>query len=213
MRVSCTTIENFRLFMADYEWMTEDALIASIKGEVTDTPAMRLGRAFESVLMAPDTYRVPHGYQCDGYSFDDATMREPLTLIDPLGVFQVKAARPYGSIDVVVKADQLVGCTVQEWKTTCSSFDIEKYLLSCQPLFYLDVFEAARLTFHVFCLDDHANGVVDLRGIESFHVYPYPGLHADCAQLVDQFSAYVHAKGLDGLLRERQQKAGSAWAA
>jgi len=63
------------------------------------------------------------------------------------------------------------------------------------------------VTYHVFLLDDHGNGVVGLKGIESFNLYPYDDLHQDCAALVQQFASYVTAKGLDGLLRERQAAA------
>lgn len=110
-------------------------------------------------------------------------------------------------------ADQLVGAHLFEHKTTCSSFNFEKYAESCQWRFMVDIFEAIKVTYHVFLLDDHGNGVVELKGIESFNLYPYPQNHQDCCRLVEQFRAYVVAKGLDGLLRDRQRRSEGVWAA
>lgn len=211
MRVSCTTLDTFRLYLEpDNDWLTEESLIASIKGERADTPEMALGRAFESVLMAPERYRVAKGYRCGDYTFDDATMAEPLKLVDRRGVFQVKAQKGYGDIDVVAKADQILGVQIHEWKTTASTFDADKYLASAQQRFMLDIFEAALVSYHVFQLDDHGNGVVELRDIHSLNVFPYAELHTDCSTLVERFRAYVTAKGLDKLLRARQRAAEAA---
>lgn len=213
MRISTTTLESFRLFMQpDQEWMTEDALIDTIKGVFVPTAAVTIGQAFGKVLETPERFQVRGGYVCMGYSFDDATMAEPLTLMDRQGVFEAKAVKRYGACDVVAKADQLVGARLIEHKTTCGTFDFDKYAASCQWRFMVDLFEPLDVTYHVFLLDDHENGVVSLRGIESFHLYPYPELHEDCCELVRNFTEYVVAKGLDGILRDRQREA-ATWAA
>ena len=74
-----------------------------------------------------------------------------------------------------------------------------------------DIFQPARITYHVFCLYENAyNGVIELRGIETFNLYPYPELHQDCCDLLGRFVEYVKAKGLDGMLRERQSAAEAA---
>jgi hypothetical protein len=41
-------------------------------------------------------------------------------------------------------------------------------------------------------------------------VFTYPELHQDCCALLGRFVSYVTAKGLDGLLRERQRAAEAA---
>jgi len=208
MRISVTTLEAFRLFMQpDQEWMTESELIATIKGEFVPTPAVLLGRAFGKVLETPDRYRVPHGYQYGEYSFDDATMSPAFKLIDRRGVFEAKAGKTYGSIDVIAKADHLLGAHLSEFKTTTGQFNFEKYAESCQWRFMTEIFEPAVITYHVFILDDHDNGVMELRGTESFNLYPYPALHQDCCLLLKRLSDYVIAKGLAPLLRQRQADA------
>lgn len=203
MRISTTVLESYRLFMAG-EWMAEDELIATIKGEFTPTPAVRLGLAYGKVLEDPDRYLVPGGYVCEGYQFGLKDVEPALTRIDRRGVFEAKATKAYGANEVVAKADHLLGAHLSEFKTTCSTFNVEKYLDSYQWRFMFDIFEALSGTYHVFLLDDHENGVAELKGVESFNVYPYPQLHADCCDLVREFAHYVKAKGLDGMLNARQ---------
>lgn len=209
MRISTTTLESFRLFMQpDQDWMSEDELIATINGVWTPNAAAQLGGAFGKVLETPARFVVAGGFQCQGYSFSAATMREPLALMDHRrGVFEAKAQKRYGACDVVAKADQLVGAHLFEHKTTGSTFNFEKYADSCQWRFMLDIFEAALVTYHVFLLDDHGNGVVEVRGIETFNLFPYADLHQDCEDLLQRFVSYVTAKGLDGVLRARQAAA------
>jgi hypothetical protein len=195
MRISTTTLESFRLFM-DQDWMAEADLINSIKGIREETPQMRLGTAFHSVLETPDHYRVPLGYLCDGFSFPDATMQQPLDLIDRRGVFEVKATKQFGPHTVVAKADHIVGTSIAEHKTTCSSFDVDKYLQSYQWRFECAIFEPSSITYRVFCLEDPKEHIVHLRSIETATVYPYPALERDCAQLVRRFIDYVTQRKL-----------------
>lgn len=209
MRISTTTLESFRLFsQPDQEWMTEASLIDSILGKFVPTPPVLIGSAFGRVLETPDAFRVPGGYECGGFSFDGPMMAPALALMDHrLGVFEAKGSRRYGNCDVVAKADQIVGAHLIEHKTTLGTFDFDKYAASAQWRFMADIFEPAKITYHVFLLNDHDNGVIEVRGIESFDLYPYPGLHQDCCDLLARFVDYVTGKGLDGVLRERQRAA------
>jgi hypothetical protein len=208
MRISTTTLESFRLWSdPEQDWMTEQSLIDTIEGKFTPTPAVLLGQAFGLVLEDPDRYLVPGGYHCKGFSFDGSTVEPCLALIDRRGIFEAKAVRSYGAIDVVAKADHILGAHLSEFKTTSSTFNFDKYEASCQWRFMVDIFQPLKVTYHVFLLDDHENGVAELKGIESFNLYPYAKLHEDCCDLLGRFVDYVTVKGLDGLLRERQKAA------
>lgn len=208
MRISTTTLESFRLWSdPEQDWMSENELLATIRGEFTPTAKVLLGLAFGKVLEDPDRYLVPGGYRCNGYDFALSTIEPALALIDRRGVFEAKAQRSYGAVDVVAKADHILGAHLSEFKTTTSTFNFDKYADSCQWRFMVDIFQPLRVTYHVFLLDDHENGVAELKGIETFNLYPYAGLHQDCCTLLGQFVDYVTAKGLDGLLRDRQQAA------
>lgn len=211
MRISTTTLESYRLFMEpDQDWMPEAELLATIRGEFRPTPAVLLGHAFGKVLEDPDRYQVPGGYRFGDFSFSESTLAPALALIDRRGVFEAKATKAYGACTVVAKADHLRGAHLSEFKTTGFTFNFDKYAASCQWRFMVDLFEASKVTYHVFLLDDHENGVAELRGIETFNLYPYAALHQDCGDLVTRFAAYVTAKGLDGLLRDRQRLAEAA---
>lgn len=209
MRVSCTTLERFRLFIEPgQEWLSEAEFLASIKGEGAQTPALLLGRAFGQILEKPWEYTVASGFAHGPFRFSAATMAEPLRLMDHRsGVFEAKATKEYSRSLVVAKADQIVGAHLFEHKTTLGTVDVEGYLASYQPRFMLDLFEAAVVTYHVFRLRELPDLSYEVREIESFNLYPYAGLHADCAALVREFEEYVEAKGLGDYLRARQAEA------
>lgn len=217
MRISTTTIESFRLFLQpDNDWMTEAELEATIRGRFTGNHKVWLGLAFGAVLEHPGRYRVPGGYRVanlrgcgETFELGDEVMGPALALIDrDRTVFEAKGLKAYRGHDVVAKADQMSGLRIVETKTTLSSFDFDKYAASCQWRFTLDIFGAASVTYQVACLSEsEQNGVISLRGIETFTLYPYPALRADLDALVGSFEDYVTARGLRSVLDARQREA------
>lgn len=212
MRASATQIEAFRLWRdPEQEWMAEDDLLAQLRGEFRTNHKITLGSAFGRVLETPDVYRAQGGYRVElwgeTFEFGDDVMAPCFALIDPRGVFEAKAVQRYGPHEVASKADHLLGAHLSEFKTTLSSFDFDKYAESCQWRFMADAFKPTRITYRVFCLDEATNGVISLKSIESFDLYPYPALHEDCQRLVYEFAEYVEAKGLAGVLNARQEAA------
>lgn len=208
LRVSATAVEAYRLFVTE-DWMEEDSLIAQIRGEFVPDRKVLLGTAFDAVLTTPDKYRVPGGFQ-HGRDFFSADMMAPaLALFDRRGVLQAKATRDYGDVQIVAKADQLIGATLIENKTTLSSFDADKYERSFQWRLMADIFEPLQITYHVFCLSDDSEGagMIDLRSIESINFFPYADLHRDCCELVAQFKHYAEVRGLIPLLEQRFREA------
>jgi len=215
MRISCTTLESFRLFMEpEQEWMSEDDLLATVRGEFVGNHKVWLGQAFGAVIEHPSVYRVPGGFRVDAlrgcpesFAFGDDVMEPVFGLIADGAVFEAKGVKRYGRHDVVAKADQMVGAHLIETKTTLGSFDFDKYANSCQWRFMADIFEPSKVTYHVFCLDESDAGVISLKGIETFDLYPYADVHNDCLNLVRAFETYVTAKGLVSLLDARQHAA------
>lgn len=208
MRISATTLESFRLFMQpEQDWMSEDELMATIRGQFVPNHKVLLGLAFGRVLEQPDRYLGRAGYACEGFFFTLDTMAPALAEIDRAGVFEVKAQREYGDCTVVCKADHMLGSHLSEFKTTLSNFDADKYAASCQWRFMADILKPSKITYRVFCLSEDDAGMIGLKSIETMNLYPYAGLHQDCADLVGEFKDYVIRKGLDGVLRERQRQA------
>lgn len=213
LRVSATQLESFRLWShPDQEWMSEDELLASIRGEFVPDHKVNLGSAFGKVLENPGPYDVQFGYRItvngETFEFSDEVMNPCWPLMDRQGVYEAKLTKAYpGDVTVASKADQIVGARLIEHKTTLGSFNFEKYAESYQWRFMADMFQPKVVTYHVFCLSEATNGVIELKGIESFNLYPYADLHQDCCALVGRFVDYVTVKGLDGVLRERAERA------
>jgi hypothetical protein len=187
--------------------MSEDELRDSILGVWKPNHKVELGSAFGKVLEDPDRYAGPGGFQCGAFAFGRDVVEPCLAVIDRRGVFEAKASKAYGACDVIARADHLLGAHLSEFKTTLSTFDVTKYLDSYQWRFMADIFEPTLVTYHVFCLSEATNGVVDLRSIESVNLYPYVRLHDDCCALLREFVGYVTARGLDAHLRQRQVEA------
>lgn len=216
MRISTTTLESFRLFtMPDNDWMAEEELVATIRGEFRGNHKVWLGSAFGAVLEKPEAYRIAGGYRVENlrgcgesFVFGDDVVGEMLALIDrPNTVFEAKAVGRYGAHDVVAKADQVVGTRIVETKATLSTFDFDKYAESCQWQFMADIFGAASVTYRIACLSEsERNGVIGLRSVESFTLYPFQGMREDLHALVSEFADYCALRGLTTYLDQRQRE-------
>jgi hypothetical protein len=231
MRVSATTLQSFRLFMEpEQEWMTEAALIETIKGEFTGNVKTDRGAAFGRAITEPDRWPVETWpdpldemsyFQMMAVPVDDKDdapviylpadmVRECARHVPPDLTYEVKVVKDYDGIDVVSKVDGVKGISVWEFKMT-DGFDIDKYLSSCQPKFYLDAFDADKVTFIVFDIRERKSrkkalaGVsrLELVDVHPFDVYPYPRLHEDCVQIVRDFVDYVDRRGLRQLAENR----------
>ncbi len=206
MRISTTTLEAYRLWRdPEQDWMSEDDLIATIRGEFRPTREVALGLAFGKILERPDRYRVAGGYGVPDRTFgdlrfEDDVLAPALERIDrPHTVFEAKAVGWYVGQEVVAKADQLVGGTLVETKTCWSGFTWEKYADSCQWRFLADLFQVPRVDYLVFELRESSTGVVSLADVHELPVYAYPALRADCEALVREFVGYLDLKDRAGL--------------
>jgi len=212
MRFSATQLESFRLFMQpDQDWLSEDELLATLTGTFVPTHKINLGQAFGRVLESPDRYAVPGGYRVqvnhETFDFGHDVMADPLACIDVCGVFEAKAVKDYGSHQVASKADHLSGARLTEFKTTLGSFDFDKYADSYQWRFMVDAFRPRCVIYRVFLLSEGSNGVIGLRGMETFNLFPYAALHDDCAALVAACADYATVKGIAAVFDERQKDA------
>jgi hypothetical protein len=206
MRISTTTLESFRLFMQpEQDWMSEEDLLATIRGEFHPTKEIAIGQAFGRILESPTPYKIGGGYCVKDRVFGDILLGDDvvgpaLELIDrPRTVFEAKGVGRYLGHDIVAKADQMRGGDLSETKTTFSNFQLEKYLDSYQWRFMSDMFQVPRVTYQVFCLSEGSTGVIALKDVEIVPVYAYPGLHGDCDELVRAFAAYIDVRDRGGL--------------
>lgn len=203
MRISTTTLESFRLFMSG-DWMTEDELIAGIKGEFVPTVPVKIGSAWGKIIETPTKYLDDLWYVCDDYAFNPEQVHFALTLFDRRGFFEVKSTKQYGEHTIVAKVDHIYGAHISEIKSTLKGFNFDKYAESCQWRFYLDIFLARKLTYHVFCLNEpDVDNVVYLDSHEPFHLYPYAEMEHDCFVMVEEFAEYAKKRNLESYLQEK----------
>jgi hypothetical protein len=206
MRVSATVLERFRLYLTT-DWVTEDELVASILGTAPTTPAMALGRAFGAALASPDRYRRPDGtYEVGAYRFD-GSLEVALEPIRPGTLFEVPGSVTLGRHEVVCRADQMVGTLVVETKTTTGTPDVARYLESYQWRYMALAFAPSAIEYQVYGVEEQPDGLVTVWGSDTFRVYPYLGLEADCAELLAEFERFVWARGLQAALDGRQEAA------
>lgn len=224
MRISTTQLESFRLFIQpDNEWMTEASLIETLKGIFTPNDAILLGLAWGSVLESPNQYAVDGGFRIvprNGavpvfFRQEDVERACAAGVDHRIGVFEAKAVKRYGSVDVVSKADQITGARLWEFKATTGTFDPEKYLASCQWRYMVDAFEPSLVTYLIFewaMKSRNDQWVTNARGewapelwdVHAMNCYPYPGLSSDCAALVRELQAFIQSRDLAWLFERRQ---------
>lgn len=196
LRISATQLESWRLFRTA-DWMTEDRLLASLRDTFVPSREVLIGQAFGSIVATPDAYRQPGGYVCEGFSFDDATIQPFLDLVDRRGLFELKGTYPFGNVTLVAKADHIVGTHLSEFKTTGSTFDADKYAASVQWRVMALIFAPSLITYRVAILDDHENGVVEIKGVENLTLYPYADLRQDVGELVNDLTVYIRLRHLE----------------
>lgn len=220
-RVYATWLESFRRYLTT-DWMTEEKLIASITGRGDETPEMQMGTAVHAIIERPHVYVVsgdePH-YLCDDFRFSKADIDKIVEAVKPSGLTEFRTSKTYrteyGLCAVVSRVDQIHGTTVSENKTKWSSFDITSYEESIQWRLYLDAFEATACQYNVFCMKRHEPSEKDpgpryhasLRSIEQFTMYPYPGMHEECTDLLNMFLHFLFSKDLTPWLEPKRMGA------
>ena len=201
LKISVTTVESFRSYQ-NGSIELEDFL-KRIRGEFTPSRYMDLGSAFHDIMEKAEERFIPDRNifkAKNGIEFDFDIITRCYEKIVSDAPFEVKITKVFdvGSeqVELVAKVDQLYGNCVIENKTCWGMFDFERYFGSCQWKFYLDIFEAERVFYNVFCLSDKVNGI-ELRNIEQFSFNAYPDLKDDLQLLLMDFIEFIHSQKLE----------------
>lgn len=201
LKIAVTTIEAFR----NYQNGTIDIedFLKRVRGEFTPSRYMDLGSAFHDILENIELRYIKElniFKAKNGLEFEYDIIAQCYEKIVSDAPFEVKITKIYDTgkenIEVVAKVDQLYGNYVIENKTCWGMFDFERYFSSCQWKFYLDIFEAERVFYNVFCLSDKKDGI-ELRTIEQFSFNAYPDLMDDLNELMKDLLEFIHAKNLE----------------
>jgi hypothetical protein len=171
---------------------------------------MRIGTAFGRIIelggaACATSALGGHDYVHDGIYFDGASMDRAIARYDRRGVFELKDEKVYGDVRVVAKADHFVGAVLTETKTTFKAFDAEKYAASYQWRMMADIFEPSAVIYRVALLDEDRKtpGRYLVDDVIDLPLYPYPGLHDDCAAWVAAARSYVVHRNLVSALMVR----------
>lgn len=210
LRISTTLIETFRKYR-DTDYVSEEELVSSIKGEFVWRDEMKWGEAFHKILEKPEEHREKDGYARDGFFFPLEVVEPCLAVFNREGVFEAKHTQDFvidgWLITVVVKADQLVGAEGIENKTKWGTFDPDQYIESFQWRYYTLILKVLSITYNVFLLSRYKDETFGLRGIERFTLYPYPKLEEECRELLTEFVKYIKRRGYGHDLRaDRYQR-------
>lgn len=214
LRISATLLESFRLYSKN-DWYQESDLIDSIKGQLKQTPKMKLGQAFHYLLEHPQL-SLAGFYEHRDHRFHPSCIQDVLARVDARGVFESKIEKVIGNtregddLVLVTKADHIYGLHLSEFKAPLkATFDAEKYMESYQWRVMAWLYEAQKITYHVACLE-LGQDCFELRTLDSIDVYPYAGLEQDVRALLRELIRYLRLKKLDSFLRRDDVKAVSA---
>ncbi len=201
LKIAVTTIEAFRNYQNGTIELED--FLKRVRGEFTASWYMDLGSAFHDILENIELRYIKElniFKAKNGLEFEYDIIAQCYEKIVSDAPFEVKITKIYDTgkenIEVVAKVDQLYGNYVIENKTCWGMFDFERYFSSCQWKFYLDIFEAERVFYNVFCLSNKKDGI-ELRNIEQFSFNAYPDLIGDLNELMKDLVEFIHAKNLE----------------
>jgi len=218
MRVSVTTLENFRRYMAGLCWCAEEctceaSLIASIRGEFRPLPRMEAGSRFHKAIET-----------CDYTGFDGQSVVDALLLADygrvaePLaehrGIHEGKFTASIAGVLVVGKFDYLNRGVAYDWKTTDKSAggdytDSLQWRMTLAALPEVTLFRYE--TFQLKAEEGKPTAVKYLPPGQEFA--RYPALMQDCEQWVYQFRGYIAARGLSAFVADKESNEAPEFAA
>jgi energy-coupling factor transporter ATP-binding protein EcfA2 len=201
LKISVTTIESFRNYLNGS--LEEEALLKRIRGKYEPSRYMELGTAFHDILEKINE-RYSEEKKCfiakNGIEFDYDIIAQCYQAVNQKASFEIKTTKVFTigneQVEVVAKVDQLFGNYVYENKTCWGGFSFERYFQSCQWKYYMDIFEAEKVSYNVFCFYDAKNGI-QLRGIEQFSFDRYPDLDSDLNELLTSFLEFIHSRKLE----------------
>lgn len=223
-RVSATTLEKFRRFMADASsYDTEAALIESLEGKFEGNDKTKTGSAFHKLIEEPEAAKT---VVYDGAKYmvsENIAFPLPVAAAalqyrkaHPQAVYEVPGSKVYQTVkhavQVTYRLDSLVGAQVRDAKTKYRNPSVTEYQESSQWKFYLDATGAKVFYYDIFEvkkfkeLPAPVNGVHYLKDItvvyhEPIPCYTYLGMHDECTRLVAEFMEYIELRNFFHLLK------------
>lgn len=207
-RISTTTLDSYQAYLD--EIITKEQLIQRIIEPFAPTMEMQYGTAFHELMQADDVDKFycveTDTYICNGFHFKSEIIRECRRqclhgYAPELRTHELKVKKHidtvYGPIELVAKADTLIGDEVYEIKTNWSSFSFDKYTDSWQWRCYCSLFGVKRVQYQVFELRADRDGVVStLKDSHVFNCSIEPDNETQLKSYLGDFAFFIYNNNL-----------------
>lgn len=222
-RISITTLETYRKFLAGDEWTNQDKMIEAITAPFEGNEYTRIGTAFHSIVEQGEgvAVRQPDGrfiVDGDGYpiTFSEEQVAMALKYRSKLSYafHEQWISRDFHtpSMDIYVlgRVDVLHGTFIRDIKTKYSPVKYADYAESAQWKFYLDLSGLDTFYFDLFEFpnykkDKHGYDVSSL-GIKPYgqiECIRYEGMERDNQRLVEDFTDFITRHDLINYLKDK----------
>ena len=223
-RISITTLETYRKFLAGDEWTTQQAMIEALTAPFQGNAYTRIGSAFHAIVEQGEEvievldemgkFRVT----VEGWPviFNEAQVAMALKYRSklPYAFHEEWIGREFKtpSMDIWVhgRVDVLHGTFVRDIKTKYSAVKYDDYANSAQWKFYLDLTGLDTFYFDLFefpnyKIDKHGYDVSSLgiRPYGAIECIRYDGMEEENKQLVCDFTDFVTKFNLTQYLKDR----------
>lgn len=217
-----TNLEKFRRFRDDVSsFDTEEAVIDTLSGAFTGNDYTWIGTAFHKIVEDGEkawNNGIVHTRGGD-VAMDEAQRDLALLYRSTLpGAFhEVRLDKEYktrlGKVLVTGCADVIHGTIIRDIKTRYSPPVQQEYIDSYQWRFYLDIFDLDRFIFDIFEFKGYDKEMgMNVAGlpVKQFDPIPcqrYLKMEEDMQRLLDDFSDWIHYRGLEHLLSDETNHA------
>jgi hypothetical protein len=210
-RVSVTTIEKFRRFMAGASpFDTEEALLETIKGIFVGNDKTKVGSAYHK-LIEGKFEKKNRLYVADGISFtsDQAIPALKYSMDHRFVVNEVDQYKVYETnyfpIQVSGRVDSIHGVFIRDAKARFRNVNVEDYYESFQWRFYLDMLDADTFFYDSFEIKGFdalpMKDDVQIIAHEPFECIRYDRMQEDVVYLLNAFLEYLHFRNIVHLLK------------
>lgn len=178
--------------MEEFE-VTLDEFLAIMRREGPETPQMRAGTAFHSVLEHAQVGEELMVANEGGFSFTFADDLDPVRLcVDREESVEREVMTPVGVVLLRGKVDGKDGIEVTDYKLTFGSFDAERYADSLQWRAYLAMTGCRRFRYLVFTAKlDEKDGSVWIHDVHELVFWAYPEMEEEVVRRVGELAEFV----------------------
>lgn len=165
LRVTPTLLESFRLYR-DFDWMSKEDIIKSIKGDIEQTPKMQIGKAYDKLVFWEPWDEAPE--TIDGIVFDKPSAEQARMS----GLYQVNCESMLDGILIRGKMDCIDGNEIRDLKAKIDYWKVESYIDSLQWQAYCHICGVRKFIYRIADLkqgDDSVWWTSDITDISLYY--------------------------------------------